>query len=95
MASFYFLNVCFFYIYIKGILAQIFNGYSPENEKTFKEHMLFYLSVDAVGGENMAQLYFNDFPEIGNVRSDQIRNQKTKTKTKTNKTSIADPSLFL
>ena len=72
-----------FYIYIKGILAQIFNGYSPENEKTFKEHMLFYLSVDAVGGENMAQLYFNDFPEIGNVRSDQIRNQKTKTKTKT------------
>lgn len=49
------------------ILAQIFNGYSPENEKTFKEHMLFYLSVDAVGGENMAQLYFNDFPEIGNA----------------------------
>ena len=47
------------------ILAQIFNGYSPETPVTFKDHMLFYKSVDSIGGENMAQLYFNDFPDIG------------------------------
>jgi len=47
------------------ILAQIFNGYSPETPITFKDHMLFYKSVDSIGGENMAQLYFNDFPDIG------------------------------